>query len=143
MKLNEQPPEHGLGEWLPKVWGRTRTIYRDARIEIIECEIKAGGFSSEHLHRCKNNEFRVLCGRLQIEFQSGASPRTLGTGNTMVVLAGTRHRFLALEDTRLIETYTPADNSLIDPGDIERFSTGGVQEWLCSGRATHSSPVSD
>lgn len=128
VKSSEQPPECGLGEWLPKAWGRTRTIYLDHTIEIVECEIKAGGFSSEHLHRYKNNEFRVLCGLLKIEYQNVDSPRTLGTGDTMVVLAGTKHKFLALEVTRLIETYTPAGNRLIDAGDIERFSTGGLRE---------------
>ena len=124
-------------EWKPKPWGRTRTLYLDAQIEITECEIRAGGFCSQHAHRHKNNEFRVIKGWLKVA--TDQNPRRdinidsddnefLHDTMLTTIPAGIRHQFLAIEDTRLIETYTPAGDDPIDPDDIERFTTGGLRK---------------
>lgn len=117
-------------EWKPKPWGRTRTLFCDAAIEIVECEIKAGGYSSFHAHSRKHNEFRVMGGRLIVrrrtdEVQSGW---TVGPNDKCLFPAGSQHQFEALADTRLIEIYTSADGSPVDPDDIERFTSGGLRQ---------------
>ena len=128
------PPESikwtfGLGEWKPKVWGRTRTIFRDDQIEIVECEILKGGYSSEHIHHRKHNEFRVLSGSLRVTVTGSLIPKTtIGVGESWFYEAGDRHQFEAIADTRLIEIYTSADGSPVDPDDIERFTTGGLRK---------------
>ncbi len=119
--------EFGLGAWIQKPWGRTRTIFYDSQVEMIECEIRKGGFSSSHVHHRKHNHFHVISGKLRIEYESPWSGRVIGRDCTLEIIAGFRHSFIALEDTRLIEIYTSADGSPIDPDDIERFTENGIR----------------
>lgn len=118
------------GEWIQKAWGRTRTLFADAQVEIVECEIKEGGYSSEHMHVSKHNQFFVVSGCLDLvitDTEGGPGKIRLNAGGTWTVPAGTAHSFHAGFDTRLIESYVATEGE-IDPLDIVRFSEGGLRE---------------
>lgn len=115
------------GEWIEKAWGRTRDLHCNGSLEIIECEIVKGGFSSLHRHAAKSNEFMVVSGRLLLHIDDCPGGRvrelTPSTG-CYCVAAGVGHQFSALEPTVLIEFYHGVQPS---KADIERFTTGGVE----------------
>lgn len=120
-----------IGEWKKKPWGQTRALHLSETLEVIECEIKAGGFSSHHLHKNKSNEFQVVSGRLTVFVDDCPGGRyvelTPGGKSTCVVRAGIRHGFEAKEPTVLIEHYFAEDGVKCDPEDIERFTAGGMR----------------
>lgn len=121
-----------MPEVIEKPWGVTRCIHRSATCEVWHASIRKGGKSSEgrwHWHRAKHQSLYILSGRLLVEqcLTSGIPPESnekhgidrnvLLWGHSCEIAAGTKHRFEAVTDVELIETYWLAD---IDPDDIER-----------------------
>jgi quercetin dioxygenase-like cupin family protein len=120
----------GIGEWRDKAWGRTRTLVVGHNAEVVECEIKAGGFSSVHFHEFKSNEFVIMEGKIDVPNLSHEEPIEiiLSAGDSLRIAPGVKHQFRAITDCRLIEIYTRRDGGKIDPADIVRLSEGGIAE---------------
>lgn len=125
------------GKWNEKSWGRCRTIYRDAQVEIVEAEIVAGGFSSVHKHLAKDNTFIVVEGELEISLYPASLRPTkyILTSSTsplephsLTVDPFIPHKFLALQACRVIEIYRAKFGKVVDPEDICRFGEGGVRK---------------
>jgi mannose-6-phosphate isomerase-like protein (cupin superfamily) len=100
--------------------------------------IRAGGFSSIHLHAHQSNAFHVIAGKLVVReyerenFRKAvlASETILFSGDCIVIEAGDMHQFLALEDTRLLEIYVSKPGCDALPDDIQRFSENGCDPDL-------------
>ena len=72
--------------------------------------IKAGEALSLQYHRVKDETIMVLSGRLQLVYYAeGELPksRELGPHEPFHVTPELRHRYIALEDTELLEVSTP------------------------------------
>jgi mannose-6-phosphate isomerase-like protein (cupin superfamily) len=127
------------GPWMKKTWGRCRTLFRDCHVEIVEAEIVAGGYSSNHKHLDKDNAFHVIEGELEIQLY----PATLKPQkfvllpkvhpvemSVLTIPPHVPHKFTALQATRLIEIYRACHGVPLraGDGDIVRFSEGGVRK---------------
>ena len=105
-----------------KIWGTRRRIYLDKQHETDLVHLKKDTFCSTHDHKNKNNKFVVVSGKVRIETEYGNM--ILFPTDSWTVLAPLRHRFVALEDSVMIEmAYVEKGN--IDPKDINRISLGG------------------
>jgi tellurite resistance-related uncharacterized protein len=119
-------------EWEEKAWGATKCLVRGNNFEVHELHAKKGGFSSRHQHR-KWNRFHVMAGKLKVEeftppAESNGRPvfvadRILDQGDFYEVAPEKIHRFVALEDSHVLEVYWQV---AIDPNDIRRFDEGGL-----------------
>jgi mannose-6-phosphate isomerase-like protein (cupin superfamily) len=72
--------------------------------------IRAGHRLSLQLHRKKDESLYVLDGRLRLTLENDAGQLEqldLGPGESRRIPIGRRHRFEAIDDTRLIEVSTP------------------------------------
>ena len=105
-----------VGTVIEKPWGVTRCIHRSAACEVWHASIRKGGKSSFHRHEHKANDFYVLFGTLKIEIGLNAGVE-LFSGGRYSLTPGRVHKFTALTDVELIETYWLPP---IDPNDIER-----------------------
>jgi mannose-6-phosphate isomerase-like protein (cupin superfamily) len=121
------------GGWRRKAWGWTRTLYRDANSELVECLIVRGGHSSVHYHRGKHNFFFVRSGTLRLdEWEDGEAIAGDETSHYLwpskfgFVAAGTPHRFHAADDVHLFEFYSAVDDGWIEADDIVRLTKNGV-----------------
>lgn len=109
-----------------KVWGRTTLIAETETTSVHSLEILPGGFSSKHRHRIKRNLFFIISGAVKISVWRGKKwpdETILRAGETIEVEPGIWHKFEALEESRLIETYTVH----LEHPDIERADTGGIR----------------
>lgn len=72
--------------------------------------IKAGEALSLQYHRIKDETIMVLSGRMQlIYFTDGETPKSieLHPRQSFRVIPNVRHRYIAVEDTELLEVSTP------------------------------------
>ena len=107
----------------PKIWGKNIEIYANDLNSINVLRIKKGGTCSLHSHVSKHNIFHVVSGKLKIECTDlGAS--IIEQDQSFTVLAGTQHRFQALEDTVAIEVMAVQ----YDDNDIVRADIGSIQD---------------
>lgn len=113
-----------------KVWGKTSQLFDKNNVEVHHCIIKAGGYCLKHMHKSKFNRFVVLKGEIQITIWKEYSKEilqdvsTLQAGDECTVPPGDFHKFLALEDTELLEIYWVE----LDKNDIIRLDHGGVDD---------------
>lgn len=107
-----------------KIWGLTTLIEANPFLSLHRAEIKAGGFSSKHLHATKANGFYVERGILKVViYRDGLEDITvLRAGDYTAIDAGIEHRFECVEPCVLFELYWPAFNH----NDITRADQGGV-----------------
>jgi len=109
-------------ENIHKIWGERRRILLDNKNEVDLLYLKKDTFCSTHTHKTKNNKFIVISGAVRIESDFGNA--LLNANDTWTILAPRKHRFVALEDSVMLEiAYVKEGN--IDPEDIERESLGG------------------
>ena len=92
-------------------------------------------FPGIHLHRHKANQFCVLAGDLAVNRFDDSNRIThceaIPMGCSYVVMPPERHQFVARSLVEAYEVYWVTDDTLMDPVDIERFSTNGVDEqWI-------------
>lgn len=111
-----------------KSWGQTRVIYRDQVSEVCHASIVAGGYSSRHHHRHKDNTFYVLRGVLVVTSYVNREgdvlqAQTLTAGESCTVERGVWHAFEATTAVELIETYSIG----LHQHDIERADLGGIR----------------
>ena len=109
-----------------KVWGETLKIYQDSHVSVHLLRIFKGGYSSKHRHKHKQNYFVLISGKLEIlTWMEKTIDRTILFPNDVTsVPTGCWHKFLALEDSILLEFYLAEPLS----EDIERDGTGGLIE---------------
>ena len=105
-----------------KCWGERRRIHLDDKNEIDLLYLKKDTFCSTHTHKYKNNKFIVISGNVIIETEFDKA--NLGANDEWTVLAPNKHRFVALEDSVMIEMASVYEG-IIDPEDIDRESLGG------------------
>ncbi len=98
-----------------KVWGTKHRIHLDTKNEIDLLYLKKNTFCSTHNHKYKNNRFILISGNVVIETEFDKA--NLGSGDEWTVLAPDKHRFVALEDSVMIEIAWVFDCK-IDPEDI-------------------------
>jgi mannose-6-phosphate isomerase-like protein (cupin superfamily) len=109
-----------------KVWGTTERIFAMNNVEVHRITVVPGGYCSRHYHLHKSNLFFVESGKLVVEqwTKEGHCDRTiLLPGERMVVPPGMVHKFECPVQTIAYEIYAVD----LDPDDIVRHSTGGVQ----------------
>jgi mannose-6-phosphate isomerase-like protein (cupin superfamily) len=116
-----------------KPWGTIRRLYRDCDVEVVKAEIVHGGYSSLHRHLKKDNIFVVLSGTLQVNRHQTSDEKTIvkqhylhADDGPLLIPAGEWHRFIALDDTVVVEVYRRRSGLLPDPDDIERADKNGV-----------------
>lgn len=105
-----------------KVWGERRRILLDDKNEIDLLYLKKDSFCSTHKHKNKINKFVVVSGSVKIEAEFGDV--VLGKNRTWTVNPPIKHRFVALEDSVMIEIAYVKEGK-ISPDDIEREKQGG------------------
>ena len=105
-----------------KVWGERRRLLLSNETEIDLLYLIKGGFSSRHNHEFKINKFIVVEGKVRIDTEFGQ--KTLHKNESFEVRPPLMHRFIALEDSIVIEcAYVESD--FIRPDDIKRKKQGG------------------
>jgi mannose-6-phosphate isomerase len=95
---------------IPKPWGHELVWARTDRYVGKILHIKAGEALSLQYHRVKDETVMVLSGRMQlVYFSDGEDQRSreLSPREPFHIPAGLRHRFIALEDTDVLEVSTP------------------------------------
>jgi len=113
-----------------KAWGETRCVMRHFYSSVHHASIKKGGYSSRHKHEKSDNKFYVLSGILKVcwykeDTEEVTHEITLEAGMDLTVAPNTWHRFEAVIDVELIETYCASMPVLGD--DITRADTGGLK----------------
>lgn len=109
-------------ENINKIWGERRRIHLDDKNEIDLLYLNKDTFCSTHSHETKGNKFTVVSGSVKIETELGNV--TLNKNESWTVLAPIKHRFVALENSVMIEMAFVTQGT-IDPNDINRESLGG------------------
>lgn len=105
-----------------KVWGKRRRIHLNGKYEIDLLDLKKDTFCSTHRHKTKINKFAVVKGRVKIQSEFGDV--ILKANEVWEVRPPMVHRFMALEDSIMIEI-AYVEEGKIDPNDIERLIQGG------------------
>ncbi len=108
-------------ENIHKIWGERRRILLDNKNEVDLLYLKKDTFCSTHKHKYKNNKFIVISGNVVIDTEFDKA--NLCANDEWTVLAPNKHRFVALEDSVMIEIAWVFDGE-IDPEDIDRESLG-------------------
>ncbi len=113
-------------------WGTWQRVFCDAAVELRILNIRAGGFSSPHVHCGKTNVFCVAAGRLQLRMwvQEDKVVEWLCApeGQPPAVPAGVRHQFHALTDAVVYELSVASPGTVMDPDEIERHGPSGVKQ---------------
>jgi len=105
-----------------KVWGERRRILLDDKNEIDLLYLKKDHFCSTHAHKSKANRFIVVSGSVRIDAEFGNV--ILTKNKTWTVLPPVKHRFVALEDSVMIEISSVKEGIILE-NDIDRESQGG------------------
>lgn len=121
-----------------KIWGETTKVASQGGFQVHYLRVKAGTYCSRHMHAHKWNIFYVTNGAVSVKVYPGPRPGLkieelveirLRAGQRLVVPPMTFHRFVAHEDSELIEVYTTDE---VREDDIQRADEGGViqQGWM-------------
>ncbi len=105
----------------------------EARLELIR--VVAGGYSSKHYHKNKDNLFYVVSGKLFVRIFK----RVVGDGSIILderrsclypflVSWGIIHQFEAVTDVVAYEVYFGIKDHAASPTDIVRLSQNGIKE---------------
>lgn len=111
-----------MSENIFKIWGQRIRLRLDEKNEIDLLYLKEDTFCSSHTHKEKINRFYVVEGTVRIDTEFGKI--VLKENEAWVVRPPLKHRFVALEDSKMIE-FAYVEEGKIDPNDINRESFGG------------------
>jgi mannose-6-phosphate isomerase-like protein (cupin superfamily) len=114
-----------VGPVLGKVWGTTQSIFNFNNVDINRLLSTARGYCSEHYHNCKFSRLFVLRGKMRVTIfrdNNATDEIVLTAGMCTDVPPRVWHKFETLEDSDTIEIYWV----VLDDGDIERRTTGGI-----------------
>lgn len=107
---------------IQKVWGERHRVLLTDTCEIDYLKLKANTFCSQHNHKEKHNLFYVLKGKVRIDSEFGKV--ILSKGQSFVVKAPLKHKFVALKNSEMIEIAF-VDKGKISENDIYREKQGG------------------
>lgn len=124
----------GPADPLQKTWGWSTRVYCNEHLQVERIYVRAGGYSSIHLHQHKANQFCVVRGDLAVNLFDDGNTLThceaVPVGSSFLILPPARHQFVARSLVEGYEVYWTTDSTEIDPHDIVRFSNNGVdEEW--------------
>ena len=105
-----------------KIWGERHRVHLDKQHETDLVYLKKDCFCSTHDHKYKSNKFLVISGKVKIQTEYGS--KILFPKEIWIVEAPLKHRFVALEDSIMLEMAFVNEGE-IDPADINRISLGG------------------
>ncbi len=83
---------------------RRKTLALGERTLLLEVSMEAGSIGKAHSHPNEQVGY-VASGRLRLRI--GDEIRELGPGDAYVIPSGVEHEALALEETRVIEVFSP------------------------------------
>ena len=117
---NETDAQHV--HWEDREWEQMGPIMKrrfawGERLMVVQIEMFAGGHVPQHRH---DNEqiTNVLEGRLEFRFgEDGSDVRIVGTGDSVVIPSNLPHEVTVLEDTKVIELFSPPRQDWIDSTD--------------------------
>lgn len=107
----DNEPKHVDKPWGSELWWTVTDRYVGKVIFI-----KAGRRLSLQYHNRKDESIYVIDGSMVLHLENGAGEMQqvpLGPGEFRRVPVGKRHRFEAIEDTRLIEVSTPETDDVV------------------------------
>jgi mannose-6-phosphate isomerase-like protein (cupin superfamily) len=73
--------------------------------------VKKGEATSLHTHQCKFEDILVISGSIDIEVDG--KKWTMKEGDSVHIVPKTQHRFVAMEDVKLIEVASRQEESII------------------------------
>jgi len=111
----------------PKIWGTNSEIFSNDLCSVNVLRVKKGGTCSYHNHTSKHNIFYVLSGKLSIRTEHGDT--IIEPNQVFTVYAGTKHKFVGLEDTTAIEVMFVQ----YDSNDIQRDDVGFIDKKIAEG----------
>ncbi|MAG95969.1 MAG: cupin domain-containing protein [Alphaproteobacteria bacterium] len=117
---NETDAQHV--HWEDREWEQMGPIMKrrfawGERLMVAQIEMFAGGHVPQHQH---DNEqiTNVLEGRLEFRFgEDGSDVRIVGSGDSLVIPSNLPHEVTVLEDTKVIELFSPPRQDWIDSTD--------------------------
>ncbi len=98
-KMNSMKPEVHEKLWGREIWLVNNDLYC-GKILVF----KAGGKTSMHYHRIKDESMYLYSGKMLIKMEDETVP--LDVGDTIHILPFQHHQLIAIEDSELIETST-------------------------------------
>ena len=107
----------------PKGWGHEEWIHNDELYCGKKLVVRAGKRCSLHYHKLKTETFYVASGKITLElyYPDGTENiRVMQTGDHALLVPGVVHRFIAHEDSEIIEFSTQHfedDSYRIERGD--------------------------
>lgn len=105
-----------------KIWGERRRLLLTNQTEIDLLYLNKDHYCSTHKHVKKSNKFFVVEGKVKINTEFG--DKILEKNESWTVNAPVKHRFMALEDSVMIELAF-VNKGKISPDDINRERQGG------------------
>ena len=105
-----------------KIWGTRSRILLDDYNEVDLLHLKKNTFCSIHTHIDKINRFVLISGKVQIQTELGN--KVLSPNDEWTVHPPLKHRFVALEDSIMIEIAWVIQGK-VNENDINRESLGG------------------
>jgi len=101
-------PEHKPVR-VEKPWGYELIWEHTGRYVGKILRVRAGQALSLQYHRSKDETIHLLAGRLELQTGEGAAleARVLRPGESFHIPPGLRHRFIALDDSDVLEASTP------------------------------------
>lgn len=121
-----------------KPWGTTTLLKLTPNHQLSLIDVRAGGYSSRHLHFHKQNVFAVVSGCLIISQYTRelalVDETVLRAGDSISVPPGVVHRFYATEDTECFELYYAPHGGRVGLDDITRYDKNGLEETQDSNR---------
>lgn len=117
-----------------KPWGEATALVDSEQVQVDLIQIKSGGFSSLHEHRCKNNLFIVKEGQLRVtlferhggRFEEGSVFTLTPEVSVLLVFAQRVHQFLCLSDCVAYEVYWSQSSEPVHREDIIRYRPNGI-----------------
>lgn len=119
------PKKHSNSTVQTKGWGLETLVHNNEKYCIKLLDVEKGKECSLHYHKYKEESFLVLSGSLQIIFEYGGKTEIiiLNKGESVDIPEYMPHKFVALEDSRLLE----ASNQDLEEDDLIRIKDGDSQ----------------
>lgn len=100
-----------IGEWEKVDPGVTRKIYPTGnKLMMMEVEFEAGAIGPVHSHP---HEQLTYCLKGKLEFTLNDSIHILSKGESLYIPSNMEHGVIALEPSRLLDTFTPLREDLL------------------------------
>lgn len=117
-----------MSESREKPWGRSTLHFSNDVTELLEIDVRPGGFCSRHYHQDRENLFWVFSGSLMVACGVGLETVvTLNPGTKPWVVATTvHHRFWSPGGCIAYELYRVLPGMIHRTDDIVRLEDGGI-----------------